>query len=431
MATVTYDLHALIEEARRRARQRRWTYAGVLALLAGAAIWGGLALTSGSGSGAIPAPPAQPGYHFVRARGTVQHVLVRGLSRSFEPDRPAGRFAKVHAQVWFDPQTGLIRARGCWGSLCVPAKASRCSPACQTSDAIGTLFYRYWPVDSTKFVRRPGLGSFHGRQVIWLGKIQETFAPGYRDGEWIALDPRTHDAVAWRLYGTTTKPAGPILNEFWVARRFADIAPNRFWFALTNAKSEVRFVRFEPAPLYVPGREPPPSDLHHAARVVVGRIGGATIFAVPRRDGLWRMFSVDKHGKVGGGPSRASAPNAIGVVQVGSGGLFTSRAYLVVAGSTLEQRGTKLFLVYAGGSRERIKLILAGKPVGAGFYYYVIPKVDRVRGPRATALELVRGSRLVVRQMLPMPYQARKQPGPLMLRGALHVLGFPLPPGLG
>ena len=48
MTTGTYDLHLLIEEARRRARLRRWTYAGILALLAGAGIWGGLALTSGS-----------------------------------------------------------------------------------------------------------------------------------------------------------------------------------------------------------------------------------------------------------------------------------------------------------------------------------------------------------------------------------------------
>jgi hypothetical protein len=37
-----------------------------------------------------------------------------------------------------------------------------------------------------------------------------------------------------RLYGTTDKPAGPILEETWVVRRFPDIPSNRFWFVLKN-----------------------------------------------------------------------------------------------------------------------------------------------------------------------------------------------------
>jgi hypothetical protein len=73
-----------------------------------------------------------------------------------------------------------------------------------------------------------------------------------------------------------------------------------------------------------------------------------------------------------------------------------------------------------------------GRKAGrAGFYYYVIPKVDPARGRRATALELVRRSSLVARQMLPLPYQAPKQPGPLALRAAQHVLDSLLPPNLG
>jgi hypothetical protein len=54
-------------------------YAGLLGLLVGAGIWGGLALTGGSGG--IPAPPAPPGYHLVRARGDVQHALLAGSFR--------------------------------------------------------------------------------------------------------------------------------------------------------------------------------------------------------------------------------------------------------------------------------------------------------------------------------------------------------------
>jgi hypothetical protein len=424
MTTVSYHLHALIEEARRRARRRRWMYAGLLALLAGAGIWGGLALTNGSG--AIPAPPAPPGYHLVRARGPVQHALVKGSFHSGLNGYPVGKAAKVQLQVWFDREAGLIRERGRWANVRVRDEARRC--ACPYAFP-QILFGRYWPVDTTKFVRRPGLGTFHGREVIWLGRLQATFPPPYRFGEWIALDPRTHDAVAYRLFGETGIAAGPILSETWVARRFPDIAPNRFWFALKN-ELDVRFVRLHALPLYIPGRGYP-RDLRHAARVV-GRLGGATIFAVPRRDGFLKMFSVGKDGRVDGAP-RVSEPNAlrVGVVQVGHGGLFTSRAYLVASGSTLAERGTKLFLVYPGGGRARIKLILTGRPAGAGFSYYVIPKVDRVRGRQATALELVRGSRVVARQILPLPYQAPRQPGPLTLKGALHAFGLPVPPGLG
>ena len=89
MSSATYDLHALIEEARRRARQRRWAYAGVLALLAGAGIWGGLALSGGSRP--IPAPPAPPGYHLVKARGDVEHALAAGWSRGSVGGEPQGK----------------------------------------------------------------------------------------------------------------------------------------------------------------------------------------------------------------------------------------------------------------------------------------------------------------------------------------------------
>jgi hypothetical protein len=427
MATATYALHALIEEARRRALRRRWTYAGLLALLAGGGIWGGLALTSGSG--AFPAPPAPPGYHLERARGPVQHALVRGSFRSGLNGYPVGKAAKVRLQVWLDRKTGLIRMRGRWANVRVSDEARRC--ACPYAFP-EILFGRYWPVDTTKFVRRPGIGTFHGRAVIWLGKLSDAVPPPYRFGEWIALDPRTHDAVADRLFGETGIAAGPILDETWVARRFPDIAPNRFWFALKN-ELDVRFIRFEPVPLYVPGHEPPP-DLRHATSIVVGRLGGATIFAAPRRDGFWHMFSIGKGGKVGGGGSRVGDSHTlrVGVVQDGHGGLFSSRAYLVASGSMLAKRGTKLFLVYGDGHRERIKLILAGKPVGSGgLYYYVIPNVQRVRGRRAAALELVRGSRVVARQSLPLPYQALRQPGPLTLKAALQAFGLQVPPGLG
>src|SRR5689334_2912425 len=242
MSSATYDLHALIEEARRRARQRRWAYAGVLALLAAAGIWGGVALRGGSG--AIPAPPAPPGYHLVKARGDVQHALVASWSRGAVGGEPQGKRSKERVEVWLDRKAGLIRTRGCSFGRCAD-EAARCVPACASS---APLLERYWPVDTTKFVRRPGLGSFHGRQVIWLGKFENTFPPAYRNGQWIALDPRTHDPVGGRWYSNTEE----ILSETWVVKRFPEVAPNRFWFAVKNT-FDARIVRLQPLPLYVPG----------------------------------------------------------------------------------------------------------------------------------------------------------------------------------
>lgn len=128
-------------------------------------------------------------------------------------------------------------------------ETSRCVPYCATSMS---LLERYWPVDTTTFVRRPGLGTFQGRQVIWLGRRQNTFAPAYRYGEWIALDPRTHEAIGERMYGIPDKPTGQILSETWVVKRFTDVAPNRFWFAVKNKPLDVLVVGLQPIPLYIP-----------------------------------------------------------------------------------------------------------------------------------------------------------------------------------
>ena len=277
MATATFVLHALIKEARRRALKRRWMYAGVLALLAGSAIWGGLALNGGSVG--VAAPPAPPGYHLVRARSDVQHALLASSYRGAVNGYPAGKLrAAERSEVWLDRRTGLVRTRGCRFGRCSD-DAYRCVPYCGFSVS---LLERYWPVDTTKFVRRPGLGTFHGRRVIWLGKLENTFAPRYRNGEWIALDPRTHDAIADRTYGTTDKPLGQILGETWVVKRFPDLPSNRFWFPVKNRGLDVRFTRLQPVPLYVPGSLRVP-DLDHATRIVVGRLARATIFASPTR----------------------------------------------------------------------------------------------------------------------------------------------------
>ena len=70
---VPNDLEALIEEARRRTRLRRLSYAAaaLLAVLIGAAAWGAIALTNGSPTnGAAP-----PGFQLIQARGPVEHQV--------------------------------------------------------------------------------------------------------------------------------------------------------------------------------------------------------------------------------------------------------------------------------------------------------------------------------------------------------------------
>jgi hypothetical protein len=356
----------------------------------------------------------------VRASGAVHQALVAAFFRGAENGYPVGRRSQARVQVWFDPKAHLVRIRGRTAGFPLGDGAMRCTCPFTVPQL---LFERYWPVDTAEFVRRPGLGTFHGRDVIWLGRLVHTFRPGYHDGEWIALDPRTHDTVAWRTYGTTDNPIGQILGEAWVVKRFADIPANRFWFALKD-ELDVRLFRLQPIPLDVPGREPP-RDLRHAGGIVVGQVAGVTVFAAPRSDGSWRLFSVGRLGRLGGRPVVAG-PNTlrIGVLQRGSGGLFTRRAYLVVAGNMLEQRGTKLFVVYADGSRERLEPTLVHRPVGNGLSYYVVPRLRATRGRRPTGFQVVRGSRVIARAPLPWSPQGSQQPGPQALQTALRVLGL-------
>lgn len=435
MSTATYDLHALIKETRRRARQRRWAYSGVLALLAGAGIWGALALTGGSG--AIPAPPVPPGYHLVKARGDVEHALLAFSERGAENGYPLGKLGKgVRFEVWLDRKAGLVRTRGRWPVGRFSDETGSCAPSCATSVP---LLQRYWPVDTTKFVRRPGFGIFRGRHVIWLGVLEHGFAPAYRNGEWIALDPWTHDAVGDRTYATTEKPAGEILSETWVVRRFPDIAANRFWFPLKDAARtvDVQSVEFAPVPLDLPGRLPPP-DLRHAAGVVVGRLGQATIFAGRRRGGSWRIFRVGKDGTVGGGGWRRSGPNTlrVGIDWGGQSGPFNGRAYLVFAGGMLAEPSTKLYLRYAG-FRRRLRLNSVGASVASRFDYFVFPRGLKIRRGTAVKLEVLRGSRVIAGPSFSPPYYpstksfvppypdgTAKQPGPKALHAALRQLGL-------
>jgi len=174
---------------------------------------------------------------------------------------------------------------------------------------------------------------------------------------------------------------------------------------IENAGISDRFLRFSDLPRRAPQGQLP-RDVRAASRVVA-QVEGATIFAAPTHDGYWEMFARAKDGWWGGGvPWRVTIqrhPQPPSGWRVGGGGLYTQSGYpAIVSGSTIVARGAKLLVVYADGARERIRVFWVSKPIGAGFYYHVIPTLHRVRARRVVALELIRGGDVVARQVLPI-----------------------------
>jgi hypothetical protein len=117
-------------------------------------------------------------------------------------------------------------------------------------------------------------------------------------------------------------------------------------------------------------------------------------------------FFLLHHGGVGV-PWRASgserpnhAPLTVGVSYVRG---------MVVQGSAPVAPGEKLFVVYADGARERLKVTRVSKQVRPGLSYicdcyrHVIPRVHRAYSRRPIAVELIHGTRTVARQLLPPP----------------------------
>jgi len=174
---------------------------------------------------------------------------------------------------------------------------------------------------------------------------------------------------------------------------------------IENAGIRDRFLRFSDLPRRAPQGHLP-RDVRAGSRVVA-QVEGATVFAAPTRDGYWEMFARATHGWWGGGrPWRVTIqrhPQPPSGWRVGGGGLYTPSGYpAVLSGSTIVAPGAKLLVVYADGARERIRVFWVSKPIGAGFYYHVIPTLHRVRARRVVALELIRGGDVVARQVLPI-----------------------------
>ncbi|MGZ4307740.1 MAG: hypothetical protein ACXVRV_15885 [Gaiellaceae bacterium] len=228
-------LAALIAGARRRGRRRKLALAliALLALLVGGGIWATLELTGGGGGAA--AVNAPPGFHIVQSQGPV----VRRVFETWTPSQPVSvdvatgteRPVRTTTAIWYDTRGDLNRV------------VTRADGRVQHDDAFACprsvprpcvdwpfAFKNYWPLDLSRYTRQPGIGTFHGRPVIWIAPRQAGgFAapPGF--GERIGLDPRTHAPVADRTYDD-----GKIGYEILVLERKPDIAAGKYSFVVPN-----------------------------------------------------------------------------------------------------------------------------------------------------------------------------------------------------
>lgn len=242
---VPNDLEALIEEARRRTRLRRLSYAAaaLLAVLIGAAAWGAIALTNGSTTnGAAP-----PGFQLIQARGPVEHQVIgtHGLLRLNTVDLATGRErpTRTTSELWFDPRGGLARVVVRQDGRTRSDQVVPCNRTRYGSCALGFSFAFNSPIDSQNYVRDPGTYRFHGRNVIWAGKpYPKGFAPAPGFGERVGIDVRTHEPIAYRYLED-----GEVAAESWIKMRLRSLPANRFSFTVPDGGVEDGFPKLSSA----------------------------------------------------------------------------------------------------------------------------------------------------------------------------------------
>lgn len=223
-------LAALIANARRRGRRRNFTLAsiGLLALLLGGGIWARLELTGGGGGAA--AVHAPPGFHVVQSQGPVARRVLETwtFSQPVSVDLATGtgRPVRTTSAIWYDGRGDVNRVVTRADGRVQTDHAGVCSRGC----SMGFSFQSYWPLDTSRYTRQPGIGTFQGRPVIWIAPRQPGgFAAPPGVGERIGLDPRTHEPVAERMYYD-----GKISSEALVLERKPEIAAGKYSFVVPN-----------------------------------------------------------------------------------------------------------------------------------------------------------------------------------------------------
>jgi hypothetical protein len=158
-----------------------------------------------------------------------------------------------------------------------------------------------------------------------------------------------------------------------------------------------------------------PGDVQAVSRIV-GTLDGHRIAAAPTRNGNYcEAFSAGRNGGTGGCRVRLPStrvpqrPAQHGGYLIGAGGRAARTAGVpglaisAIEGSTLAAPGARLYLVYADGMREELRILWVSKPIGAGFYFHSIPQAHRLPRHRPIALVLRRSGRVIARQALTTP----------------------------
>jgi hypothetical protein len=229
-------LAALIAEARRRGRRRRnfvLASIGLLALLLGGGIWARLELTGGGGGAA--AVHAPPGFHVVQSQGPVARRILQTwtFSQPVSVDLVTGaeRPVRTTSAIWYDGRGNVNRVVTRADGQVQHDDAFTCPRSAPRPCVQGSFsFKRYWPLEMSRYTRQPGIGIFHGRPVIWIAPREAGgFAAPPNVGEWIGLDPRTHEPIADRMYLNDK-----ISSEALVLERKPDIAAGDYAFVVQN-----------------------------------------------------------------------------------------------------------------------------------------------------------------------------------------------------
>jgi hypothetical protein len=236
------ELEALIEEARQRARRRRLIVGGAVAsvlCVAGFVVALVLVLRGGTGT-AVPR-----GFHLVRARGPIQHLLLEDLRR-----RPTtldlatgdtGR-ARVTQELWWNEGSGFARTVYRQDGRVV---ADWVEQQCQGAGA-SRLCIPPWPyipyqqlrrlgqLPKPGVFRRAGTGTFRGHRVVWIETIYRPVGqkPSL-GGDQVAYDAATHRPVALRTIQRSGRFKGRTFS-YHALKLLPNLPPNGVTFLVPN-----------------------------------------------------------------------------------------------------------------------------------------------------------------------------------------------------
>ena len=191
-----------------------------------------------------------------------QGPVARRVLETWSPYEPVsvdlvtgrGRPVRMTSAIWYDARGGLNRVVARADGRVQSDYASACAHSAPRAACFqGDFSFRsYWPLDTSRYTRQPGIGTFHGRPVIWIAPpLPGGFPASPGIGERIGLDPRTHQPVADRMYSMEND--GRIDSEALVLERKPDIAA--YAFVVPNPTR--RRYRKDPSPeLSARGRNP-------------------------------------------------------------------------------------------------------------------------------------------------------------------------------